>query len=109
VPEGRFDAIVSNPPYVARGDAGSLAPELAHEPEAALFADDEGLALLRGIVEAAPARLAPGGLLALELDPGQAETVAGWLAEAGFGEVASHRDLGGRVRALTATWDRTEV
>jgi release factor glutamine methyltransferase len=109
VPEGRFDAIVSNPPYVARAAAPSLAPELGHEPEVALFAEDDGLALLRGIVVDAPARLAPGGLLALELDPDQAETVAGWLEAAGLGEVTSHRDLSGRVRVLTATRDRTEV
>jgi release factor glutamine methyltransferase len=109
VPEGRFDAIVSNPPYVARSAAPGLAPELGHEPEGALFAEDDGLALLRGIVLAAPARLAPGGLIGLELDPAQAETVAAWLEAAGFGEVTSHRDLGGRVRVLTATRDRTEV
>ena len=98
----RFDVIVSNPPYVAENDAASLAPELRHEPGLALFQPGDGTALLRRIASEARPHLTPGGLLALELAPAQASDVTQCLLSAGFGEVAEHRDLTGRVRAVTA-------
>jgi release factor glutamine methyltransferase len=98
----RFDVIVSNPPYVAEADAARLAPELGHEPRLALFQPGDGTALLRRIAAEAGAYLAPGGLLALELAPAQAADVTQCLAAAGFAEVAEHRDLAGRVRAVSA-------
>jgi release factor glutamine methyltransferase len=97
----RFDAIVSNPPYVARADAAGLAPELCHEPALALFAEGDGAAFLRRIAAEAGRQLRPGGLLALELAPAQAADVTQCLAAAGFGELAEHRDLAGRVRAVS--------
>jgi release factor glutamine methyltransferase len=98
----RFDLIVSNPPYVAEGGAAGLAPELRHEPALALFAEGDGTALLRRIAaEARPRLRGPGGLLALELAPAQAADVTQCLAAAGFGELAEHRDLAGRVRAVS--------
>jgi release factor glutamine methyltransferase len=101
----RFDVIVSNPPYVAAGEAAGLAPELAHEPAVALFGPGpDGAGLLRRIAAEAGAHLRPGGLLALELAPAQADDVTQCLRAAGFAEPASHRDLGGRVRALSAIW-----
>jgi release factor glutamine methyltransferase len=100
----RFDVIVSNPPYVPEADAAGLAPELGHEPALALFAPGDGSALLRRIAREAPARLAPAGLLALELAPAQAADVTQCLREAGFEQLAEHRDLAGRVRAVSANW-----
>jgi release factor glutamine methyltransferase len=102
VPGACFDVIVSNPPYVAEAEAGSLAPELGHEPPGALFAPGDGTALLRRFVAEAPSFLAPGGLLAVELAPAQAEGVTQSLLAAGFEALAEHRDLTGRVRALSA-------
>jgi release factor glutamine methyltransferase len=104
VPGERFDAIVSNPPYVARSEAAALAPELRHEPPEALFAEAEGTALLRRIAAEAGAQLRPGGLLAVELAPAQAAEMTQCLAAAGFGRLAEHRDLAGRVRAVSGTW-----
>jgi release factor glutamine methyltransferase len=98
----RFDAVVSNPPYVAEAEAGTLAPELAHEPRGALFAGADGTALLRRIAQEAPRYLVPGGLLALELAPAQADEVTQWLARCGFEGAKQHRDLGGRPRVVTA-------
>jgi release factor glutamine methyltransferase len=98
----RFDVIVSNPPYVAEADAAGLAPELRHEPRLALFQPGAGTALLRRIASEAQSHLTPGGLLALELAPAQASDVTQCLARAGFSDVAEHRDLGGRVRAVSA-------
>jgi release factor glutamine methyltransferase len=98
----RFDAVVSNPPYLARHEAAALAPELAHEPEEALFAGPEGSEMLRRIARGAPEVLAPGGLLAVELAPAQVEDVSAWLGAAGFGDLRVHRDLGERPRVLSA-------
>ena len=97
-----FDLIVSNPPYVAESQRGALPPELAHEPEQALFAGPDGLRLLRSLVSGASAHLAPGGGLALELAPEQAAAVAGWCREAGLLEVRTLRDLAGRARVVAA-------
>jgi release factor glutamine methyltransferase len=98
----RFDVIASNPPYVAEASASGLAPELRHEPALALFAPGDGTALLRRIAFEAGAHLRPGGLLALELAPNQAGDVTQCLAAAGFTGIAEHRDLSGRVRAVSA-------
>jgi release factor glutamine methyltransferase len=97
----RFDLVVSNPPYVAERDAASLAPELAHEPRMALFAGVDGTDLLRAIAAQVGESLAPGGRIFVELDPAQAEAMAGWLAAAGLREIASHRDMAGRVRVVS--------
>ncbi len=93
----RFDLIVSNPPYVAEGDAHLGA--LRHEPQAALTAGGDGLDAIRRIVGDAPARLEAGGWLLLEHGFEQAEAVAGLLARAGFQDIATRRDLGGRPRS----------
>ena len=98
----RFDVVVSNPPYVSTSDADALAPELSHEPAGALFAGAEGTAMLRRIAAEAAGALEPGGLLGVELSPEQAEPMRDWLQRGGFDPVEAHRDLGGRVRALTA-------
>jgi release factor glutamine methyltransferase len=98
----RFDVIASNPPYVTEACASGLAPELRHEPALALFAPGDGTGLLRRIAAEAGAHLRPGGLLALELAPAQAGDVTQCLVAAGFAEIAEHRDLAGRVRAVSA-------
>jgi release factor glutamine methyltransferase len=103
----RFDVIVSNPPYLAEAEATSLAPELAHEPRGALFAGADGAALLRQIAHEAPLFLKPGGLIALELAPAQADEVTQCLARSGFEGPRTHRDLAGRARVVTARACRT--
>lgn len=104
LPEGvRVDAVVSNPPYIAEGEAAELAPEIReHEPHAALFSGADGLALLRELVDRAPGRLQGGGLLALEVGLGQADAVLELMAATGaFRDAAIHRDLTGRPRIVT--------
>jgi release factor glutamine methyltransferase len=98
----RFDLVLSNPPYVARRDAARLPPELRHEPELALFGGEDGTDVLRALAAGVAAVLAPGGWVGFEVDPGQAEQVAGWLAGAGLGEGALHRDAAGRPRVVGA-------
>ena len=98
----RFDAVVSNPPYVARRDAATLPPELRHEPDGALFGGDDGTDGLRVLAAGVAGALAPGGFAAFELDPRQADAVAGWLAAAGLVDVAVHRDAAQRPRVVSA-------
>lgn len=80
--EPPFDAIVSNPPYVARGDAPTLHPQVRDfEPHAALFAGYSGLDIYRSLIPQAERLLKPGGLLALEFGFGQADDLRAMLAQ----------------------------
>ena len=96
---GHVDVVVSNPPYVALGEADTLPPEVVdHEPEEALFAGTEGLHVIADIAVQARAWLRPGGWLVLEMGSDQAEAVLGLLTNGGYEEVAAHPDLTGRPR-----------
>jgi release factor glutamine methyltransferase len=101
--DGRVDAVVCNPPYVADGDRLTLAPEIVrHEPSGALFAGDDGLRTIRRLVaQAGAARVA---WLALEVGAGQADTVTALMRAAGYREVETHPDLASIPRVLTAAW-----
>jgi release factor glutamine methyltransferase len=90
---GPYDAIVSNPPYVAAADAHLAA--LSHEPLSALAAGPDGLDDLRTIARLAPPRLRPGGWLLLEHGHDQAPAVRTLLQAAGLTEVHSRPDLAG--------------
>jgi len=95
-----FDCVVANPPYLGDAERAGLAPELAHEPAAALFAGPTGLEALERLCREVPPLLAARGGLAFELAPGQAEQVSAWLARAGLA-TAVHRDLAGCARVVT--------
>ena len=74
--ETHFDWIVCNPPYVKKTESDSLSPDVRdYEPEIALFAGDDGLAVIRRLIAEAPAYLAPNGKLILEIGDTQADTV----------------------------------
>jgi release factor glutamine methyltransferase len=102
VPDARFDLVVSNPPYLDPAARGALPPELAHEPECALFAAEAGLGMLRRIAREAAGWLRPGAALALEHAPDQAAALAEALEAGGLGSLALHRDLSGNPRVTTA-------
>jgi release factor glutamine methyltransferase len=97
-----FDAILSNPPYVADGERALLAPEiLRHEPAAALFAGADGLAAIRRLLAQLSAR--PGvALAAIEVGAGQAGEVIALARASGFENVRSKRDLAGIERVVIA-------
>jgi release factor glutamine methyltransferase len=96
-----FDLILSNPPYVATGDA--LPDEVrAHEPASALFAGADGLDDYRIIAQQLPRLLAPHGMAAIEIGSSQAEAVSALLAAQGLSVVVRH-DLAGRDRCLCVT------
>ena len=100
--EGRFDLLVSNPPYVAEADEHLAA--LAHEPRMALVSGPDGLDDIRAIVAQAPLHLAEGGWLLLEHGWDQAPAVRGLLSAAGFASVQSRRDLAGIERCSGGRW-----
>ena len=91
-----FDLVVSNPPYIAADDP-HLA-DLVHEPLSALVAADAGLADIRRIAAGARGRLRPGGWLLFEHGWEQADAVADLLGQAGFGRIATRRDIEDRPR-----------
>jgi release factor glutamine methyltransferase len=102
VPGEQFDLVASNPPYVARRDAEGLPPELAHEPEVALFGGEDGFAVSRRLVAGVLDALVPGGVFAVELAPDQTERIAEECKEAGLDEVETLRDLARRPRVVVA-------
>ncbi len=102
VPGEHFDLVVSNPPYVARRDLETLPPELAHEPEVALFGGDDGLAVSSRLVAQVQDALVPGGAFAVEVAPDQAERIAEECGQAGLEEVEILRDLARRPRVVAA-------
>lgn len=92
---GKFDAVVTNPPYVEPGDPHLTGGDLRFEPRHALVG---GLATIARIVHEAPAHLNPGGWLMLEHGFDQANAVAARFEAAGFREVACVQDLAGHNR-----------
>ena len=100
--KGRFDAIVSNPPYIAAADPHLTA--LTHEPLQALASGADGLDDIRTIVAQAPVHLQPGGWLLLEHGHDQAEAVSALLRVQGFAQVQSRKDLAGIARCTGGQW-----
>ncbi|WP_323123110.1 peptide chain release factor N(5)-glutamine methyltransferase [Burkholderia alba] len=92
-PALRFDAIVSNPPYIARQDPHLDAGDLRFEPRGALTDEADGLTAIRVIAAGAGAFLAPGGALWIEHGYDQADAVREILTAAGFVAVESLADL----------------
>lgn len=101
--EGRYDLIVSNPPYIAESEIDGLAPEVRDwEPRGALTPGGDGLAAYRAIAAGASAHLAQGGRLVVEIGVGQGAAVAAILGAAGLGPVRVLPDLDGRDRVVAA-------
>lgn len=98
----RFDAIVSNPPYVAAGDPHLARGDLRHEPACALSAGADGLAIIQRLIAQARETLEPGGWLIVEHGHDQGPAVAGLMARSGLAEIATHRDLAGIDRVTLA-------
>ncbi len=97
---GRFDLVLSNPPYIRHAELAGLMPEVArYEPAAALDGGGDGLAAYQQIVQALPDLLAESGAAVLELGAGQAKAVMALAAAAGFSG-QTRLDLGGHERAI---------
>jgi len=102
--EGRFDIILSNPPYIPSGDIAGLDPEVARfEPLGALDGGADGLDAYRLLAAGADKFLTGSGLIAFEVGAGQASDVAVLLERAGFPLRAIRRDLAGIERCVVST------
>ncbi|MBC7133890.1 MAG: peptide chain release factor N(5)-glutamine methyltransferase [Roseovarius sp.] len=100
---GRFDLIVSNPPYIAADEMMTLAPEVrGHDPHQALSDGADGLSAYRAIARGARAHLVPGGRILVEIGWQQGRAVAGIFAEAGLGDIRILPDFDGRDRVVRA-------
>ncbi len=99
----RFDLILCNPPYVAKG--AELGPGVReYEPDEALFAGESGLDAYRVLALQIPRLLAPRGLAAIEIGHDQADAVPAILARDGLIAKVT-KDLANRPRAVLLTWD----
>lgn len=103
--EGRFDLVVSNPPYIPSGDIAGLAPEVrGFDPHRALDGGSDGLDFYRRITSGIAGALAPGGWVAVEVGAGQAAAVGqlvGQVADPAAGSSwRTHKDLGGHTRCV---------
>lgn len=98
LPAERYDLIVSNPPYIASGDAHLAEGDVRFEPDTALISGADGLDDIRAIVSFAPAWLSKGGYLLLEHGYNQGEPVRDLLVGAGFEDVETRQDYGRRDR-----------
>jgi|SRR5665213_1317419 len=99
----RFDLIVSNPPYVGRWEASTLAREVrVHEPEAALYGGETGTEIYAPLLKQSAALLKPGGLVVLELGHTSAAHVSKLLASSEWTGVLITNDLAGTPRVASA-------
>ena len=99
----RYRAIVSNPPYVTAAEYDALDPSVReHEPRAALVSGADGLATTRALFAGAARLLAPGGVLAVEIDERRDDAVRALAHEHGWARLGIHDDLFGRPRYALA-------
>jgi release factor glutamine methyltransferase len=102
--EGAFDLIVANLPYISTQDRHNLSREVLHDPEIALFTGERGDELVRELIDEAPTRLRPGGMLALEIGLGQSEALLSALTEKNYRDICSKNDYNGVKRFLFARY-----
>ena len=93
---GKFDIIISNPPYIRTGVIASLEPEVReYEPILALNGKEDGLYFYQNIIKQAEEYLVPGGDLLFEIGYDQGEQVSGLLASYGYTDIKIKKDLAG--------------
>ena len=98
---GAFDLIVSNPPYIRRGEIATLMPEVGlYDPPRALDGGPDGLDGCRAIAADASRLISPGGILVVELGAGQLAAARSLFTAAGLTALSSRSDLSGVPRAL---------
>ena len=101
---GPFDLVVSNPPYIARGEIAGLPPEVRdHDPVSALDGGKDGLDFYRRLAGDSARLLGPGALTIVELGAGQGDAVSALFTNAGLTVRSVRKDLAGIPRALGAS------
>lgn len=105
--KGRFDYILSNPPYIPSKVIEGLMPEVKeYEPRLALDGEADGLSFYRKIINEAPDYLNPNGRIYFEIGAEQGEDLTNLMNEKGFSEVKVHKDLAGLDRIVTGIYSR---
>ncbi len=97
---GKFDAIVSNPPYIPTKDLETLQTEVQREPKLALDGGKDGLAFYRRILNDAPQFLSENGILAVEIGINQSSAVRNLFEAANFVDIEIFKDLAGIERVI---------
>lgn len=98
---GRYDLVVSNPPYIPEEEKKLTSPETAFEPETALFTSDDNLEFYKAIIDNYTVALKSGGMLCFEVGVGKARAVADLLEKAGYNSIKLKKDLNGIDRAVS--------
>ena len=103
--EGKFEIIVSNPPYIASAEVEKLMPEVRdHEPRMALDGTEDGLYFYRRIIEEAGKHLVSSGMLFFEIGYDQGQAVSGLMRTEGYCEVQVVQDYAGLDRVVLGTY-----
>lgn len=102
--DGKYDLIVSNPPYISDDEWKEISPETHFEPETALKAQDGGLEFYKAITENYKNSLKNGGMLLFEVGYKQAEKVACIMKNAGFKDIKFTKDMSGINRAVSGIY-----
>lgn len=103
--EGKFEIIVSNPPYIASAEVDRLMPEVRdHEPRMALDGTEDGLHFYRRIIEEAGKHLVSSGMLFLEIGYDQGQAVSELMRTEGYCEVQVVQDYAGLDRVVLGTY-----
>ena len=106
---GKFDLIVSNPPYITGEDMKTLPRSVAdYEPHMALYGGEDGLDFYRAITKNYAAALKPGGFLCFEFGDDQGDDVCRILEENGYTILERSRDYHDRERAVLAQYGRKD-
>lgn len=106
---GPWNLITANPPYIPHADIAELDPDVRdHEPHLALDGGSDGLEIVRRLVPDAAARLAPDGVLAIEIGADQAPAVRPIFEAAGLVEVRTDLDYGSRDRVVSGLKPRND-
>ena len=101
--EGKFDLIISNPPYIGLSEINEISQEvLNHDPELALFAGSDGLGAYEQIIPQLTKFLNPGGTVVLEIGASQSDSVKALMNSSGLSEVITVKDLARKDRLVTA-------
>jgi len=101
---GTFDWVVANLPYIATGDLADLPREVKFDPLIALDGGEDGLTIVKRLIESMTNKLASNSVVALEVGQGQAQRVAGFLARQNFRDITIKKDYQGIERTLTARY-----
>jgi release factor glutamine methyltransferase len=104
IPAGKFDLIISNPPYLAENDDHLKQGDLRFEPETALISAKQGLSDIEKIANDARTRLEDGGFLLVEHGYNQQHEVQSLLMSLGYSKVLTHHDLSGQPRVTTGQY-----